>query len=198
METFRLSYTILSKVQQGYIDEAIAMYEGKQLPPTPQMEYGKLAHEYFERYIKKHKAIPDIIGGGELGSPQIEVKLVKRFKLSDKYIIELVGVIDCFDKATGTMYEWKTGRTPANAYLGYYQHAIYKLLMNDAKRCEYRRYSQYDDSYEVAWVWLTDKVRAEAVNYLQTYASMFIESYNFARAHRDDGSVIRDLVINDE
>ena len=45
VRTVKLSYSILNAWSGGYYEDAIAYYLGKDIPPTPEMELGRLKHE---------------------------------------------------------------------------------------------------------------------------------------------------------
>ncbi len=193
-KVYRLSFSILDKVRLGYIDEAINMFNRVQLPATPAMELGKKYHALWEKQILKTGRIPEMLGGEELTDGwTVEKKLVKRFKLGDN-IVEFVGVYDNYEPnnpIAATLRDWKMSTSSATVYTGSYQHSVYKVLVPEAARFEYRVKHPFIDQLTIAVIHLTDAQRERGLEFIRTYAGEFIQQYEWYlqdNARRDNGS----------
>ncbi len=193
-KVYRLSFSILDKVRLGYIDEAINMFNRVQLPATPAMELGKKYHALWEKQILKTGRIPEMLGGEELTDGwTVEKKLVKRFKLGDN-IVEFVGVYDNYEPnnpIAATLRDWKMSTSSATVYTGSYQHSVYKVLVPEAARFEYRVKHPFIDQLTIAVIHLTDAQRERGLEFIRTYAGEFIQQYEWYlqdNQRRDNGT----------
>jgi len=181
-KVYRLSFSILDKVRLGYIDEAISMFNRVRLPATPAMELGKKYHKLWEKQILATGRIPEALGGEKLADGwTVEKKLVKRFKLGNN-IVEFVGVYDNYEPnaADGpTMRDWKATTSSATIYSSSYQHSVYKVLVPEAAIFEYRCKHPFINQLTIARIHLTDAQRERGLNFIQTYASEFIQQYEW-------------------
>lgn len=180
-KVYRLSFSILDKVRLGYIDEAISMFNRVKLPATPAMELGKKYHALWEKQILATGRIPEMLGGEELTEGwTVEKKLVKRFKLGNN-IVEFVGVYDNYEPNAEqpTLRDWKMTTSSATVYSGSYQHSVYKVLVPEATLFEYRCKHPFIDQLTIARIHLTDAQRERGLNFIQTYASEFIQQYEW-------------------
>jgi len=193
-KVYRLSFSILDKVRLGYIDEAINMFNRVRLPATPAMELGKKYHALWEKQILATGKIPEMLGGQELTDGwTVEKKLVKRFKLGDN-IVEFVGVYDNYEPNAvdmPTLRDWKLSTSSATVYTGSYQHSVYKVLVPEAELFEYRVKHPFIDQLTVARIHLTPEQRERGIEFIRTYASEFIQQYEWYlqdNQRRDNGT----------
>lgn len=180
-KVYRLSFSILDKMRLGYVDEAINMFNRVPLPATPAMELGKKYHKLWEKQIKATGRIPEMLGGEQLTDGwTIEKKLVKRFKLGNN-IVEFVGVYDNYEPnaEVPTLRDWKMSTSAATVYTGSYQHSCYKVLVPDAALFEYRVKHPFIDQLTIARIHLTPEQRERGLEFIRTYASEFIQQYEW-------------------
>lgn len=168
----RVSYSILNAWANGDIERAIAPYAGVETESTEAMEYGKKMHGIWERYVKKHKAIPKIFGGRKLETPEIELATKRVRKLTDWCVIS--GVLDVKDGTTGI--DWKTGKATASDYTNSKQHEVYQVLYPELKRFEYYCKNQHlhhsdPNQITVGVVYLNRKTLEDGLNWALTMAA---------------------------
>jgi hypothetical protein len=174
----KLSYTILNAWKQGRYEEATAQYLGKPFPTTPQMELGKIKHEFWEQYVNDNKRLPDELGGEELRGPVTEQKYEKLIPLGE-YQILFRGVSDLEDENVITDY--KCGLTEPSTYMSGWQLDAYKLLRPDAKIGRYLCFNPYTSTYSVGAKFLSDTDAENALEHIITYGGDMI---NYLKAQR--------------
>lgn len=172
MKTIKLSHSILSAWSGGNPEDAIAYYLGKDIPPTPEMELGRLKHEEWEQHILDTGMIPDELGGGALAEPKVELKFEKLIPFSDEYQILLRGRLDCLDGST--IYDWKCGKGRPGRYVDTTQMPYYKLLIPHADRAIYRCYNPYKKSHSVGVRFLSEKDADLALEHIITFGGEMI------------------------
>ena len=168
----RVSYSILSAWESGDIDRAIAPYTGVEIEPNDAMEFGKKMHGIWERYGKKHKAIPKIFGGRKLEAPEVELATKRVRKLTDWCVIS--GVLDVKDGTTGI--DWKTGKATASDYTNSKQSEVYQVLYPELKRFEFYCKNQHihhtdKNHITVGIVYLNRKTLEDGLNWILTMAA---------------------------
>lgn len=171
---FRASYTTLTAWASGDWERAIKIYFKLEKFTTPAMAEGKQYHEEWENHIKTTGALPAVFGGGPLIAPTAESKLVVELEPW----LDLVGVIDCYDKPI--VYDWKTGKQSSEHYAGTMQPGIYGVLSAFSGKYVDRaiiwHYDQYTKKSDMSQVWLTDKCLDHAHNWIVTQSS---EMHNY-------------------
>lgn len=164
----RVSYSLLVKLELGYVDEAIAMLQGKELPSTEPQEAGKKLHTYTERHIKKFGRLPDVLGGEAIAGTT-EQFLQTTWQYAD-WDIELVGFVDHVGDNGKLIQDWKFGKTELSQYVHGKQHKLYKLLEPRGKHFIYRHYNPYNDQLKSAILRLSDKDIEEAKDWVEHYS----------------------------
>jgi len=171
---FRASYSNLSTWASGDWEKAIKMYFHLETFTSPAMEEGKRYHDQWKDYILKNKATPSELGSIKLINPTPEIK--KTVKIHDW--LDLVGVIDCYDKPI--IYEWKTGKTSSESYASSPQAGVYGVLATMsglyADKAEIYHYDQHAKKSDMSIVWLTDKVLKDSLSWVETLSS---EMHNY-------------------
>ncbi|NLG52210.1 MAG: hypothetical protein GX552_19030 [Chloroflexi bacterium] len=166
---FQASYSVLSLWARGEWEEAVRAYFHLQRVVTPQMAEGRDYHEQWNQHICETRRLPDIFGGVPLREPVTELKLTVNLYPW----LDLVGVIDCYDRPT--IYEFKTGNRSAAKYANDFQVAVYGVLatLSDlhVERAEIHRYNQYAHKADMSIVWLTDRLLRDGINWIETFAS---------------------------
>lgn len=194
MITVKLSYSILSNwADFNRQEDAVAAYLGKDLPPTPYMELGKLKHEYWAKYILRTKQLPPELGGGKIKNPIVEQKYQKLLPFSDDIQILLRGAIDLEDTLAPRfgggvqITDHKCGLGRPSKYVDGMQLDYYKLLRPQATRGRYICHDPYKcealcqkrkdglhSCYSTGIKYL-DRTNAEnALNHIYTYGGEFI------------------------
>lgn len=176
--TVKLSYSILSAWSRGQYEQAVGMYLGQPLPPTSQMELGKLTHEIWEGYITREGKLPAELGGIELVNPILEQKYRKRFSFGDDMDIVLSGVPDCSsDDKDGRIVidEFKCGMTKAISYINTLQLDYYKLLLPKAAWGAYRCFNPYTHELTVGIKFLGPDSVERALEHLMSNAGEMID-----------------------
>lgn len=165
---FRASYTVLNAWASGNYELAVQYYFKLAELRTPQMDEGRRLHKEWEDYINKHKRLPEVFGGGKLTQPMNEIKL--EVQLLDW--LELVGKVDCFDKPR--IIEFKTGKMSSEAYASSKQIGVYGVLLTYSKfwttEATIYHWDQYLKKADTSYVWVTDKLLKDAMNWILTYA----------------------------
>lgn len=163
---FRASFSVLSLWADGNWERAVKSYFKLEQFITPAMVIGREYHEQWKQHTLKTGCLPPEFGGAKLINPQPEVKTV--VQLDDW--IELVFIIDCLDEPD--LHEYKTGKQSSEAYAGSMQLPVYGLGATlqgfNAKRGIIHHYDQYQKKSDTSYVWLTDKVIDEALNWVLT------------------------------
>jgi hypothetical protein len=167
MNKFRASFSVLTVWEKGDWQKAVEMYFKLTDFTNRAMQAGKDLHEQFEAEIKKTNAMPQVFGGKKLGKVDTELKIVKQL---DDWL-ELVGVIDCYDETSKTIYDWKTGQTPSERYVDSFQPKVYQILKPEAIKAEIHHYNQYNKKSDMSVLHLTDKTLDDAVNWVLTLSS---------------------------
>lgn len=166
---FRASYTVLDQWASGNWEQAIKTYFKLEKFVTPAMQDGREWHEKWAKYITENKKLPIEFGGKELIAPIAEQKTV--VQLEDW--LELVGIIDCYDKPI--IYEWKTGKQSSEVYAGSMQGGIYAMLGTMSKKyvekVEIHHYDQYRKTSEMSIVWVTPTLLEDTYNWIVTLAA---------------------------
>ena len=134
--------------------------------------FGKKMHGIWERYVKKHKAIPKIFGGRKLEAPEIELATKRVRKLTDWCVIS--GVLDVKDGTTGI--DWKTGKASATDYTNSKQSEVYQVLYPELKRFEFYCKNQHihhtdKNHITVGIVYLNRKTLEDGLNWILTMAA---------------------------
>lgn len=175
----KLSYTILSTLERGYVDEAIALWQGKDLPSTPEMDLGKKWHEVWENHIKENWTFPNELGEGKIEKEaKVEQKIRRDFKLGE-HELTLSGILDLYRPSLKIGSDWKCGKTNVKTYVNSKQHEIYSLLVPEMEVFEYRAWNPYTKETEVAFIHITDSVRESGAEYLETWSSEFINQLQY-------------------
>ncbi len=179
MKTLKLSYSILKQWSEGHYDEAVGHYLGKDLPATPQMELGKLKHQIWEQYARKHGKLHPELGGDELFNPVIETKYQKLLPFNDEYQILLRGIPDLYDSPPylngERIIENKSGLKTATGYVDEMQLDYMKLLRPNAVLGEYRCYNPYFDTLTRGIKYLDDRNAEAALNHIYTYGGELLQ-----------------------
>lgn len=173
----KVSHSLLKKVEDGYIDEAIAIYQGKTLPKTPQMELGNKWHRVWQNETDQTKRLPKEFGSLPLGEFKTEYKLRRDFKLGE-YDIVLTGVMDLYQPDTKIARDYKCGKTSIAGHLSSAQHAVYSILA-PFDTFFYHSYNPYTKEVKTAWVHITDKERQRGLDWVETWTSEFIAQLNY-------------------
>lgn len=165
---FRASYSVLSMWKAGRYEDAVAAYFKLATFTNKAMEDGKEFHEQWQKETEETGCLPAVFGGQKLQKPITEKKVVHHLEPW----LDLVGVIDCLDAPT--VFEYKTGVTSAAQYANSVQGGIYALLATLSEvyveRLEYHVWNQHTKKAEMAIVWISDTVLAEALEFVKTYA----------------------------
>ena len=166
---FRASYSTLNTWASGNWEKAIKMYFKLETFTSPAMEEGKAFHKIWAFHIEKNKTTPPELGSIKLINPVTEIK--KTVNIHDW--LDLVGVIDCYDKPT--IYEWKTGKTSSESYASSQQAGVYGVLATLSglftDRAKIYRYDQQAKKSDVSTVWITDQVLKDSLNWIETLSS---------------------------
>jgi len=165
---FRASYTILSLWESNRWEDAIKVYFKLDTFCTPQMAAGKELHKKWEAETMRTKCLPAVLGGAPLKDPKVEHKIVA----SLAPWLNLVGVIDLNDG--DTLYEYKSGVQSSEQYASGKQHGVYALLAREAgydpKLIKIYHYNQYTKRKDLSLIWVTDKLVADAREWVETIA----------------------------
>lgn len=174
MKTFKVSHTIIKQWKQGRYEEAIAQYLGKPLPPTPEMELGRLYDEKWNKHIEKTGELPKELGEGKLIDPIVQKKYQLFIPFSEEYQILLRGVLDIHELSF-RITDNKCGRSEANNYMSDRQLDYYSLFDMEAKEGVYRCYNPYFDSLTIGVKYFNDTTREQALNEIITYSGDIIQ-----------------------
>ena len=190
MTTVKLSFSILDHWAHGRFEEAISSYLGKEVPPTPYMELGKLFHEKWADEILETKRMPAELGGQKLKNPIVEQKYQKIIPMGSRYQILLRGVIDleCEEKIGIIVQDHKCGTGRCSSYVDKLQLDYYKLLRPNATIGRYACHNPYKcealcqkkklkkhECYGYGIKFLTEKNAEDALNHIITYGGEIIQ-----------------------
>lgn len=179
-DQLRISYSLAMLWEKGLWDDAVGQYFGLKNITTPQMEMGKEMHQKTADYITANGKLPEYLGGGILlPQPMVEEKYV--IKLEDWLAISLV-----IDLENGQqLCEHKFGKTPAGVWAETYQLPTYRALLRIAtgRNKDYgivRRHNPANGDLDSAYVWFSDELERQAINWLMTIAS---EMHNYFQSN---------------
>ena len=177
---FRASFSVLNLWSQGNWERAIKSYFKLEKFTTPAMADGHLWHEKWKGETLETGCLPKVFGGAKLINPTVEIKKV----LPINEWLDFVFIIDCLDEPT--IHEYKTGTQSASAYANSYQIPLYAIgatmMEKYVDRGIIHRLNQHkkkpDGNYDVetSTVWITDRLMANAQEWLMTIAS---EMHNY-------------------
>src|ERR1035437_10138554 len=143
------------------------------------MEEGKRFHKLWADQITEFKESPTEIGAIKFINPIAEIK--KTVSINDW--LDLVGVIDCYDKPI--IYEWKTGKSSSESYASSPQAGVYGGLATLAglyvEKAEIHHYDQYLKKSDFSIVWVTDEMLKNSLNWVETLAS---EMHNYLNENK--------------
>lgn len=167
----RLSHTLLNLWIRGETDKAIDYYfKLNKFEPTPKMIEGLAIDKAIQEEIIKNKRLPDFLGGEKLVDPRPQLKL----EIEHSKYFDFVGVIDCYDNGTGTIYEFKTGVLNSFNYLNQAQTKLYAYLCQKsnllAKEIVIIRYSQKENNYDWSNSFVNEETINEAKNFIDSIA----------------------------
>ena len=167
--SFRASYTVLNMWANGNWEMAVKTYFKLDSYTSRAMAAGKDLHEQWSNHINETQTLPEVFGSAKLVKPESELKLTA--KLANW--LTLVGRIDCID--ADTIYEFKTGKSSSEEYASTYQGGVYGLLatyhdrlINKVVLC---RYDQYAKRSDVSYLWVTDNLLKDTLNWVETLSS---------------------------
>jgi hypothetical protein len=176
---FRASYSVLSTWASGDWERAIKQYFKLETFTSPAMEEGKRFHKLWADQITEFKESPTEIGAIKFINPIAEIK--KTVSINDW--LDLVGVIDCYDKPI--IYEWKTGKSSSESYASSPQAGVYGVLATLAglyvEKAEIHHYDQYLKKSDFSIVWVTDEMLKNSLNWVETLAS---EMHNYLNENK--------------
>lgn len=176
---FRASFTVLEKWASGDWEGAIKAYFKLDKFTTPAMAEGKRYHELWAKEIEATTTLPAVFGNTKLWQPKAEVKKVVELEPW----LDLVGVIDCYDKPV--IYEFKTGKQSSEHYAGSHQCGVYSVLASFGDmyvdRAVIWHYDQYTRKSDMSQVWLTDKLMENSHEWIITQSS---EMHNYLNENK--------------
>jgi hypothetical protein len=170
--TFKTSYSVLNAWSMKRFEQAIGMYLGKPLPPSPQMQLGSAKHLQWEKYTRTHESLHPELGSAKVTDPQSEVKYEKIIPLSGDIQILLRGVPDCTDGHI--VHEFKCGLGLPGSYVDTMQLPYYKLLLPELTEGYYRCFDPYRKKTTVGLQFLTDTDAENALEHIITHGSEMI------------------------
>lgn len=173
---FRASYSVLSTWASGDWEKAIKQYFKLETYTSPAMEEGKRYHKLWADQITEFKESPIEIGAIKFSDPTVEIK--KTVSVNDW--LDLVGVIDCYDKPI--LYEWKTGKSSSESYASSPQAGVYGVLATLAglyvEKAEIHHFDQYLKKSDFSIVWITDEMLKNSLNWVETLSSEMHNYFN--------------------
>lgn len=155
MITVKLSFSILNAWANNRWEDAVAMYLGKGIVETPELQLGKLKHEIWADEVMNTKCLPKDFGGKKLSDPIVEQKYEYIVPFSDDIQILLRGVPDTMDGEI--IYEYKCGATQASQYVDSMQVPYYLLFNPHAKEGHYLCFNPYTNDYSIGVKFLDGK-----------------------------------------
>lgn len=175
MERFRASYSVIKAWSDGRNDDALEMYFHKKREETRQQQEGKKWHSEWQAETKKTGKLPDVFKMEDTRpNPQLQTELRIETDIPDW--MSLRGVIDLYDPATGTIYDYKTGVSSSGDYAESHQIPLYAWLLAATNhlvgsKSFYMHYNQYTKESDIALVYITDKRISESVEWFVTQAA---------------------------
>ena len=170
MKKIRISYSALSLAEKGMWEELVYLLFKVDRPVTSAMEEGSKIHKEIEEYIIKYNAFPDWLFSGGLVLPRTEEKVV----IEHSEFIDLSGIFDCYDMATKTLYEFKTGVQSSTDWARTHQIPIYfYMLQKLGRECDRAiliHYNQHTKQKDWTIVHNSPKQIEKAINYIETYS----------------------------
>jgi hypothetical protein len=158
----------------GQWEQAIKAYFKLDKFVSRAMAEGSEFHEGWDKHITETKTLPAVFGGTPLINPRCEEKMV--IPVYDW--LDLVIKPDCIDAPI--LHEFKTGVMTSSDYVNTYQPAIYAvgLTMQDIliDRIHIHLYNQYAKKSDFSMVWVTPKLLADGLNYIETVGA---EMHNY-------------------
>lgn len=169
MKIFRASYSVLSTWESGNWERAIEMYFKLADYVTPAMVDGREMHKKWEDYAKKNNKMPEVFGGAKLYNPIIE----KKHEIQLEDWLEFVFIPDLVDAPN--LIDYKTGRSNPSAKAVRTQLGLYAVGLDffdiNVSLGKLYHYNQYTKKVNLDIVCITDKLKAEAREYLYTVSS---------------------------
>lgn len=166
---FRASFTTLNLWQQGRYQDAVACYFHLPTYKSPEMVDGSDWHKRWSQHINDTHTMPIEFGSAKLTNPITEVKKV----VSVADWLDLAFIADLVDGST--IYEFKTGSTPSQSYLTSNQIGVYAVGLTLDKhfinRGEIHHYNQYSKKADCSYLWITDELLKDSLNWIETLAS---------------------------
>ena len=176
MKKIRVSYSALNLCEKGKWDELVYLLFHVDRPITEAMEDGRKIHKEIEEYIIKYNSFPDWLFKGDLVLPKTEEKIV----ISHNDFIDVSGIFDCYDVATKTLYEFKTGVQPSTDWARTHQIPIYFYMMEkigrECDRAFLIHYNQHTKQKDWTVIHNSPLQIEKAKNYIETFGN---EIYNF-------------------
>jgi len=199
---FRASFSVLNLWSQGNWERAIKSYFKLEKFTTPAMADGHLWHERWKAETLETGCLPKVFGGAKLTNPTVEIKKV----LPINEWLDFVFIIDCLDEPT--IHEYKTGTQSASAYANSYQIPLYAIgatmMEKYVDRGIIHRLNQHtklkdgSPDVETSIVWITDKLMADAQEWLMTIASemhvYFISNDLYAKFGKVEDTVVTNIL----
>ena len=164
MFKLKLSQSLVNMWLAGRRTETIESLFGKWQPPNKYQQFGIEQHQKWEDEVKQTNCLPQVFGGAELKAPQTEV--YRKIQIADW--LWYSGITDLLDD--GIVYDYKTGKTRASAYMKNIQVGSYGLLFPETKTFKYLCWNQYDDTITTATIALTDELKTETIDKIITVA----------------------------
>lgn len=170
MGKLRVSYTLLNLWGRGLVEEAVQAYFHMNRKPTEAMEFGKKFHEDMEEHIKKYNCFPDWFFNWELKLPESEKVVVVNY--NDQF--DLKAILDCYDSATKTLFEYKTGVQDSLAWTRTDQIPLYFLACELAnlpvEKAILIHHNQHENKSDFTIVWNHPEFRERGRNIIDSYA----------------------------
>lgn len=161
---FRASFSILNTWAMGDYDRAIKQYFRLEDFDTPAMKRGREYHKMWDSEIKQTNMLPKVFGGKRVTQPQTELKIEREL---DSWL-DLVGVIDLYSEET--IYDWKTGKTPAQS-INPFQVYTYQILLPKSIKAEIHRHDPDTMQTDMIIYHLTDKTLEQGIEWVLTLSS---------------------------
>ena len=169
MKKPRFSYSSLSLAEKGRWDELVYMLFKVDRPITKAMEEGRKIHEDIEKHIITYNSFPDWLFSGELVLPTAEEKVI----IEHNEHFNLSGIFDCYDSATKTLYEFKTGVQSSTDWARTHQIPIYFYMLEkigrEVDKAFLIHYNQHTQKKDWTVVHNSKSQIEKAKNYIDTY-----------------------------
>lgn len=164
MFKLKLSQSLINMWLAGRKSEVIESLFGKWREPNQYQKFGIEQHEKWEQEVNETHCLPAVFGGEKLHNPQTEV--YRKIQLADW--LWYSGITDLIDNEI--LYDYKTGKTRANAYVKNIQVGSYGLLFPEAKAFKYLCWNQYNDTITMATILITEELKTETIDKILTVA----------------------------